>query len=291
MYDVIRARREDLARAVMPEAAMGENPTNVTTYSQLALLHSQAAKRLAAIVRQNQRTIVSLTEDSIWDIKTKWGPEKQILISGDLDTIQAMVFNASEWPDYYKIGFATGPALPKGQDAQIKLIEDQWNAAIQSGAAVQAAPAWLKWRKDSMEAGKMLELPVPPVDAQVEKANYENEIIFKQPDPQFAVSLVDYFDNHQMHIVIARSLQSQVRLMGREDVFVALEAHVKEHERQATLTAMQQMQTPGPQMPTGDLSAPAPHLMTPGIPGPGALPPNGQGPQGAAQGSRGSAGR
>ena len=55
MYDAVRARREDLARAVMPEAAMGENPTNVTTYSQLALLHSQAKKRLAAIVRTMNR--------------------------------------------------------------------------------------------------------------------------------------------------------------------------------------------------------------------------------------------
>lgn len=263
MYDVIRARREDLARAVMPEAAMGENPTNVTTYSQLALLHSQAAKRLNAIVRQNQETVIALTEDSIWDIKTKWGPEKQILLSGEQDGLQAMQFNASQWPDYYKIGFAAGPALPKGQDAQVKLIEDMWNAAVQSGAAVRDADRWLKWRKDSLEAGKMLSLPTPPIDAQVEKAQYENDLIFKHPDPQVVVQLVDYFDNHQMHITIHRALQGTVRLQGRNDVFVGLELHCKEHERQAMLTAMQSVQTPGPTMPTGDASGPAPTLAPP----------------------------
>ena len=283
MYDVIRARREDLARAVMPEAAMGENPTNVTTYSQLALLHSQAAKRLAAIVRQNQQTVIQLTEDSIWDIKTKWGPEKQILLVGDTDSIRAMSFNASQWPDYYKIGFASGPALPKGQDAQVRLIEDQWNAALQCGAAVQDSARWLSWRKDSLEAGKMLDIPIPPVNAQVEKAQYENELLFQQPNPQLAVQLVDYFDNHEMHIMVARSLQGTCRLMGRNDVFVALEIHCKEHERQQMLTAMQSMGTPGPTTPTGDVGAPAPQMITPGIPGPAAPPQQNGSAQGQTQ--------
>ena len=277
MYDVIRARREDLARAVMPEAAMGENPTNVTTYSQLALLHSQAAKRLAAIVRQNQETVIALTEDSIWDIKTKWGPEKQLLLAGDQNGLQAMSFNASQWPDYYKIGFASGPPLPKGQDAQIKLIEDMWNSAIQAGAAVRDPDRWLKWRKDSLEAGKMLSLPSPPVDAQMEKAQYENELLFQNPNPQIATQLVDYFDNHQMHIMVARSLQGTTRLMGRTDVFIALEVHCKEHERQAMATAMQSVGTPGPTMPTGDHTGPAPMLAPP----PGG--PNGASPQGQPQ--------
>jgi hypothetical protein len=263
MYDAVRARREDLARAVMPEAAMGENPTNVTTYSQLALLHSQAAKRLAAIIRQNQETVISLTEDSIWDIKTKWGPEKQLLLAGTDDQIHAMTFNASEWPDYYKIGFAKGPALPKGQDAQAKLIEDTWNAALQCGAAVRDPDRWLSWRKDSMEAGKMLGLPTPPVDAQIEKAQYENELLFQKPDAQLAQQLVDYFDNHQMHIMVARSLQGTCRLMGRTDVFVALELHCKEHERQMMLTTMQSIGTPGPTTPTGDMMPPAPQIAGP----------------------------
>jgi len=272
MYDAVRARREDLARAVMPEAAMGENPTNVTTYSQLALLHSQAAKRLAAIVRQNAETVTHLVEDSVWDIKTKWGPEKQILLVGETDSIHAMSFNASQWPDYYKIGFASGPALPKGQDAQVKLVEDMWNAAIQSGAAVRDADRWLKWRKDSMEAGKMLSLPVPPVDAQFEKAQYENELLFQNPNPQLAQQLVDYFDNHQMHIMVARSLQGTCRLMGRTDVFIALEMHCKEHERQAMITAQQSIGTPGPTMPTGDVGAPSPQILQPGMQGPAATP-------------------
>jgi len=151
---------------------------------------------------------------------------------------------------------------------------------VQSGAAVRDADRWLKWRKDSMEAGKMLALPSPPVDAQVEKAQYENEIIFQNPDPQLAAHLVDYFDNHSMHITIARALQGSVRLMGRNDVFVALELHCKEHERQAMLTAQQSIGTPGPTMPTGDVSAPAPGLPQPA---PNGNAPQGQ-PQGAAQG-------
>jgi hypothetical protein len=276
MYDVIRARREDLARAVMPEAAMGENPTNVTTYSQLALLHSQAAKRLNAILRQNGKVVVHLTEDSVWDIKTKWGPEKQVELAGNAEGLQAFTFNASQWPDYYKIGFASGPPLPKGQDAQIKLVEDMWNAAIQAGAAVRDADRWLAWRKDSMEAGKMLALPSPPVDAQVEKAQYENDILYGKPDPQIATQLVDYFDNHQMHITIHRSLQGTTRLMGRTDLFVALEIHCKEHERQMMQTAMQSVGTPGPTMPTGDTSVPAPQMLQPGSP-------NGGQPQGQPQ--------
>jgi len=251
MYDAVRARREDLARAVMPEAAMGENPTNVTTYSQLALLHSQAKKRLASIVRQQAETVISLTEDSIWDIKTKWGPEKQVMLSGPGEgQIDAFTFNATQWPDYYKIGFSTGSALPRGQEAQVKLIEDQWNAAIQSGAAVQDPASWLQWRADSMLTGKMLALPVPPVDSARQKAEYENQAIFENPDPQFAIGLVDYYDPHAQHIPFHRAIQSAARIMGRNDVFVAMEMHCKEHERQATLTAMQSLQ-PGPMVPTG----------------------------------------
>lgn len=276
MYDVIRARREDLARAVMPEAAMGENPTNVTTYSQLALLHSQAAKRLNAILRQNGEVVVHLVEDSVWDIKTKWGPEKQLLLAGHEEGLQAFTFNASQWPDYYKIGFASGPPLPKGQDAQIKLIEDMWNAAVQSSAAVRDPDRWLSWRKDSMEAGKMLALPSPPVDAQVEKAQYENDILFQNPDPQVATQLVDYFDNHQMHITIHRSLQGTARLMGRTDLFVGLEIHCKEHERQMMETAMQSIGTPGPTHPTGDVAPPAPQLL-------GSAPPSPNGGQSQGQ--------
>lgn len=250
MYDVIKARREDLARAVLPEAALGENPTNVTTYSQLALLHSQGRKRLSAIIRQNQEVVTHLMEDSIWDIRTKWGPEKQILLAGTEGMMEVQTFNASVWPDFYKIGFATGASLPRQQDAQIKLIEDMWNAAIQSGAAVRDPDGWLAWRKQSLEAGKMMSLPTVPVEAQRAKAEYENEVIFSQPDPQTATGLVDYFDNHPLHLPIHRAMQSAARLSGRNDVFVAMEMHCKEHERQALLTAMQQIGQQGPTVPT-----------------------------------------
>jgi hypothetical protein len=265
MYDAIRARREDLARAVLPEAALGENPVNVTTYSQLALLHSQARKRLASIIRQNQETVVHLMEDSIWDIRTKWGPEKQLLLAGTDGMLQAYTFNASIWPDYYKIGFAAGTP-PRSQEAQLKLIEDMWNAALQSGAAVRDPDAWLAWRKQSLEAGKVLELPTAPVDEQIAKAEYENEMIMRQPDPNYARSLVDYFDNHALHLPRHRTTQSAARIMGRNDVFVAMEIHCKEHERQTMLTAMQQVGTPGPTMPHGEAIG-APSQME-GLPAP-----------------------
>lgn len=60
--------------------------------------------------------------------------------------------------------------------------------------------------------------------------------------PGQAAALVDYFDNHPLHIAEHRLIQSHARLMGRQDVFVAVELHVKEHERQATLNALEMAQ-------------------------------------------------
>jgi hypothetical protein len=105
-----------------------------------------------------------------------------------------------------------------------------------------------------MEAGKTMELPTAPVDAAIAKAEYENEMIMQRPDPNYSRSLVDYYDDHGLHVPHHRVVQSAARIMGRNDVFVAFEIHCKEHERQAMLTSMQSMATPGPTMPHGPIA-------------------------------------
>jgi hypothetical protein len=247
----IDMQRENLARAVLPEAALGENPENVTTYSQLALLHDQARKRLSEIADTDIRVVGHLSEDSAWDIKTKWGPDREIKIAGVEGQLRAARFNASVWPDYYKMMFSKGGRV-RTPGAELKLIEDTWNAAVQSGAVLVDPNGWLTWRVKSTEGGKMLDLPAPPTDADQDRAQYENELMLQNPDVQFAVGLVDYYDQHALHVKEHRVVQSHARLMGRNDVFIAIESHCKEHERQQLLTAMQSIGTPGPTMPTGN---------------------------------------
>jgi hypothetical protein len=254
LRDNIELQRENLARVLIPEVALGENPTNVDTYSALALLHEQAKRRLDPIIQQNRGVVVHLSEDAAWDIKHYWGPEKLVAIGGTEGQLRSSRFNASAWPDYTKFMFAKGAAQPRTQGAQLKLVEQLWAAAVDSQAVHADPVAWMTWLYQSTQAGKPLDLPVPPVDAQRAKAQYENDLLAQGMPPQEAISLVDYFDQHELHVMEHRQVQAHARAMGRVDVFVACEAHVKEHERQALLNAMQSMRQapPQPPMPAGN---------------------------------------
>lgn len=265
----VEDNRVNLERSVLPNVALGQNPPSVDTYSQLALLRELATKRLEPLLADHRDAIVRLCEDSAWDIKRYWGAEKLVQIGGDEGELRSFTFNATVWPDYTKFMFAKGSPLPRSQGAQLKLIEELWAAAVASGAAVADPPAWMSWLYRSQQAGKPLDLPLPPGDVQREKAQYENQLLARGMPPQQAAALVDYFDSHELHIAEHRLVQAHARLIGRDDVFVACEAHVKEHERQATLNALEMAQHQAQQAP-------------PVLPAPPGGPP---GPAGGAPGS------
>lgn len=274
MYKDVEANRENLARAIFPDVGLGENPDNVQTYSQLALLKSQAARRLDSITQQHRATTVHLCEDSLYDIGRYWPDGRKVQVAGEDGQLRAFTFNASQMPDYYRVMFASGSGKPRGQEAQLQLITDTWQAAVAAGAVVQDPAGWVDWFKRSNEAGRMLDLPTPPVDTQREKALHENAMFVQGIPPEQAVSLVDYFDNHELHITVHRQVQAHARLMGRDDQFITVESHVKEHERQAILNAAQQLQN----SPAGAMSPP----QLP--PGPNLQPPPGA-PPGAPAGA------
>lgn len=267
----IDANRQNLERAVLPDVSLGQNPTGVVTYSQLALLRETATRRLEAMLAEQRGVIVELCEDSACDIKRYWGRDKLVQVGGVEGGLRAFTFDASAWPDYTKFSFAKGSALPRSQGAQLKLIEDLWAAALNSGL-VPANPApWLTWLYGSQQAGKPLDLPLPPTDDQQDKAQYENEMLVDLQPP-----VVDYFDNHQLHIAEHRIIQVQARLAGRQDVMQLVEQHVQEHLLAAQENA--QLAPPVPPLPMAappgggaPPSAPAPAVPPgplPGAPGP-----------------------
>ena len=241
MQQNIDANRTNLERAVLPDVSLGQNPPSVTTYSQLALLREQATRRLESLLGQHRETIAALCEDSVCDIRRYWGPQKLIQVAGTEGVLRAQVFNASEWPDYTKFTFATGSALPRSQGAQLQLIQDVFSAAVTAGVTMGNPGGWISWFHDSLQAGKTLDLPIPPGDPDQRKAQYENQLMMSGQAAQ-----VDYFDNAMTHVPEHRLMQMEARMTNQPQLYSLVEQHIQQHlaiEKAIKLTM------PGPVMP------------------------------------------
>lgn len=232
MFQQIEALREDLQRAVgIHDASLGENPPNINTYSQLALLHEADAKKIQPIIDALKIGIGHLCEDSIYDIRRYWGAGKQISLAGPDGRLRAFDFDASRIPDFYRAELAEGATKPRSQAAQLQLVSDLLNYSVASGQ-----PLPISWAKQSYDAGKPADMPEQPADAQQTKALYENAMLANGEQP-----VVDYFDNHQLHIVMHRETQVQARLDNDQATYTRSERHIREH-----LAAAQANATPAP---------------------------------------------
>lgn len=216
----VQAAREDLSRAIgVRDVSLGENPAGVNTYSGLALLRDQDGRKLDPVVGPFDLTVGKLCEDTLYDIARYWPDGKQVAIAGPDGALKAFEFKKTMLPDFYRVQIARGASKPRGQGAQLKMVED-----IATYAQTTNQPLPVSWVKESMEAGKPVDLPPEPQNDQEEKARVENTMIWEGQQPQ-----VDYFDDHPLHIIEVRSLQTQARLTGRQDVWDAGEVHARAH--------------------------------------------------------------
>jgi hypothetical protein len=234
---------EDLDRASgIGQSALGENPENATTYGQLALLHEQESGKRTVILTESRDGVVRLTEDAAHFIKTWWGPDKQILLDGDDDKVEAQAFNATKLADmFYIVRAAKGAAKPRSQAAEIQKIDALWQAALNS-AVVQSDPAkWVAWYHDSLEAGQALDLPESPNDEHLERAELENSQLMDGANLE-----VFYADPPQIHIPSHRGSQIQALMAGDLAAVQAHEIHIQKHEQMAQQVAQKQAELEAP---------------------------------------------
>jgi hypothetical protein len=263
MQQDVEAIREDIEHATgIKGPRLGENPTAVTTYSQLALINESEQVKRDQIHRERRLAIATLVEDSVYDIRTYWGPQKQIMLAGDENRMEAEIFNATRIPDFYIVAIAAGAAKPRSQAAKLKMVEDIWLAALNSGAVAVNPAAWVGWFKDSLEAGEPLDLPeTDQSDDQTDKAELENHAML-----QGQMAPVAYYDRVDIHIPIHRSAQDQAMLAGDEQTWQLVEQHVQLH-----LQAAQQnsAQIPPPALPpaAGGGQSAQPGQPSPTLPG------------------------
>ena len=269
MYRDMEQIDGDLAHATgFYGPSRGENPENVTTYSQLALIAENDQTKREPIYDEHKESERLLVEDTVYDIRTYWGPEKRVLVTeDDEDLFRAEVFNATtlpdpeQSPDFYRVKVASGSAKPRTQGAMLQLVVDLKTAALESG--VFQGPEWLAWFRDSMEAGQPLDFPEVASSEQAELAELENHLLLEgETVPVF------YFQPAEVHIPIHRHAQTQALLTGDAAAYDAIEQHVLLHLQAGQENAMRIAQEGGGTMTTDEQAAPqpVPEPEFPGVP-------------------------
>jgi hypothetical protein len=242
MQAEVASLREDMDRASGIRAVtLGENPTNVGTYSQLQLLRESDQIKRIPIIENVQNGKARLIEDTVYDIRKYWGSAKQINIAGETEgMLQAHTFDASKVPDFFKVSIAKGAAKVTSQAAQLQMVTDLAQYSIN---ARQPLPP--SWYFESLKAGKPLPIPEPPTDDQIEKASIENLKIARGEPVQVA-----YYDPGLVHVPEHRKLEIQAELSGRPDIGQAVEQHIQEHLQMEQAKAQQQASQTPPGLPT-----------------------------------------
>lgn len=211
--------------------SLGENPTNVSTYSQLALLKEADAVKRQEVIKERKAAIAELVEFTVYDIRTYWGDEKRIILAGDEETISAEVFNATRIPDYFVVKTAKGAAQPRSQAAELQKVHDISDYAAQTGQ-----PLPVRWLKDSYDSGQALDLPEEPAMEQVDKAELENHVLLAgQPVG------VAYYDPPEVHVPIHRIAQIKADLSGDVQAVEIIEQHIQLHQQAAQQAMLMQM--------------------------------------------------
>jgi hypothetical protein len=243
MQQDVEELRLDLDHATgISGAQRGENPPGVTTYSQLALLHEADQTKRDPIRQARRRSVAQLVEDSIYDMRQYWGPEKQVMLAGDEDHAEAEIFNATKIPPFFIVDVAKGAPKPRSQGAKLQLIADIANYSINSGQPVST-----KWFKESNEAGEPLDLPVEDVQDPADKAELENHLMVTMGQPM----PIAYYDAHAIHLPIHRRQQDDAMFSQDMQLWQLIEAHCQLHmnaamaQQQAVMDQQAQTQALG----------------------------------------------
>jgi len=278
MQSDVEAMHEDLVHASgINGPRRGENPQNVTTYSQLSLINELDANKREQIYLERRRSIGQLVEDSVYDIRTYWGPAKQIALAGDDERLDAFFFNSTQIPPFFIVKIGVGSAKPRSQASEIQKITDIWTASLNAQAAMQNPGVWVRWYKESLDAGQALELPAESVEDPAEKAELENHYL-----QQGVPMPIAYYDIHEAHLARHRFAQDNAMFSQDMQTWQLVEQHCQLHinaqQQQAEQAALQQA-TQSAMLPPGGAGRPPPGGRGPQAPGPGqASPPAPPGP-------------
>lgn len=251
MKDEVEQLREDAEHSTGIRAlALGENPSNVNTLGQLTLLKESESVKRQPVQRERARALREIHEHVVYDIKKYWGHEKQIVLAGEDDRIDAFLFDATKIPALFIIRPAKGTAKPRSQGAELTKIDQLWQAAQVAGVVQQNPQAWVDWYKESLEQGQALELPdMGGMDVHAMKAELENH---KLREGDTANVIVADYDPISVHLPIHRDAQIKAEEAGEVATWQALSAHIADHERmeqekQLQLRAQQAAVSPGEQ--------------------------------------------
>lgn len=214
----------DLSHAsTLSPLKLGENPANVDTYSQLALLNENESYKRSSIISDHEHQIATLVKCGVYDITKYWPAQKQIMVSGDEDgSFKSSTFLKSQVPTWFQAKVSEGGTLPRTQGAELTKIDAIWGAANATGVTQGPnAQKWAEWYARSLDAGQMQEIPEEEIDSQVQVAHYENSLMLNAGEvPQPA----DH-DIQPTHIPIHRQALDQARAAGD----VAAAQRVQQH--------------------------------------------------------------
>jgi hypothetical protein len=223
MYQELETLRSDLERAIGLRVSLGENPPGVQTYAQLATLRETETRKLDTVIQDARAVIAHLVEDSVYDIGRYWGREKQVAVSDDDGGLKAFLFDATNLTKvYYRVEAAKGSAKPRTQGARLQLIQDIFNAAVNTGLVQTAPQAWVSWFKESNDQGQPIEIPNQPPHYQTIFAEYAKSILGQGELPP----MLDYIDPNVL-IPSVREIQTEATLGGNDRVAQACDAYLQ----------------------------------------------------------------
>ena len=249
MQQDVEALFGDLERALgIHDVSRGEKPAGVSAYSALALLRENDMTKLGPIISSFKAGVATTVENTVWDMRRYWPPEKQVAIVGEEHLVEAQAFSAAKLPDFFYVKRPEGTTLPRSQAAEIQKIFDLFDRS--------QGQLGINWLADSLDAGKPLPIPDRPTDDQRDKALHENGLLADGETPE-----VDYYDPPEVHIPEHRSFQIQAKLSGRPELAELAEQHIQMHLQVAqALAAQQAAMTPpvAPEAAPNGAQAPAP---------------------------------
>ncbi len=233
MYEDLAHQADNLAHAsTLSPLRLGENPQNVDTYSQLALLNENESVKRSTIQIEHRAAIGLLTELSVTDMAKYWPDQKRILLAGEEDQLSRLLFDKSRIPEFFMARVAKGAPQPRSQAAELKKIDAIWAAATGSNVVGQDPQAWTSWYADSIEAGSVQQMPEPGRDSQQQMARLENMLMAEGQDPP----VMDY-DLLPVHLPEHREAMDEARASGDQQLFMRLFLHVQQHVQQAQQNA------------------------------------------------------
>jgi len=216
--------------------SLGENPANVTTYSQLALIKENDAIKRQPIMFERKQGIARLIENSVYDIRTYWGREKNIILAGDEGKIESFVFNSTQIPSEFIVKVLRGTPKPRTQAAELQKIQDIAQYSLNS-----QQPLSVRWYFDSIQNGMPMPLPDEPSNDHYDKALLENHMMLQGYDIP-----PTYYDPVEIHIPLHRKAQIQCELTGDTMGFQRIEQHVQAHQAMALQNAQNLAGASGP---------------------------------------------